>query len=110
MHLQKVIRILLETLASFVGCDDFKSSGYRCGPCVEFGLLSTVTIERICGVIAKLRVYGTLAFVLPHLVAPIRAVKFSTANGHGVGFQFAILVEYGGTSTPAFAFHGCVAH
>jgi hypothetical protein len=100
---------LLESLPALVIPNNFKSSSFRCGPCVQFGFLGPEPVESVCRVAAKFRVDGKLALVPPHLVATVGAFNFSTANGHHIWFEFAVFGEYHGTPTPAFTFDGGIA-
>ena len=109
MHGEKVGYILLESLAAFIIRNNFKSSSFRCGPCIQFGFLSPEPVESVCWVVAKFFVEGKLALVPPHLVATVGAADFSTADGHYVWFEFAVFGEYHGTPTPAFTFDGGIA-
>ena len=109
MHGEKVGCILLESLPAFIIRNNFKSSSFRCGPCIQFGFLSPEPVESVCWVVAKFSVDGKLALVPPHLVATVVAVDFSTANGHHIWFEFAVLGEDHRTPTPAFTFDGGIA-
>src|ERR1035441_9574816 len=109
MHGEKVCCVLLESLPALVIRNNFKSSSFRCGPCVQFGFRSPEPVESVCWVVAKFSVDGKLALVPPHLVTTVGAVDFNTAHGHYVRFDSAVFGEYDGTTTPAFTFDGGIA-
>src|SRR5580658_2828643 len=109
MHGEKVCCVLLESLPALVIRNNLKSGSFRCGLGIHFGLLRPESVQSVCGVVAKFRVDGKLALVPPHLVATVEAVDFNTPDSHYVWFEFAVLVEYHGTPTPAFTFDGGIA-
>ena len=109
VHGEKVGCVLLEGSPALVIRNNFKSSSFRRSPCIQFGFGSPEPVECVCRVFAKFCVDGKLALVPPHLEATVWAVDFNTANGHYVRFGFAVLVEYHGTTTPAFTFDGTIA-